>query len=75
MEVPPLLSLFARMAHLMGEGAFWIKCWPALFGSLTFLMVGRIVLSLGGRTFALVLSWLPFFSGCRTAFLTGIGCG
>jgi len=60
MEVPPLLSVFAAVTHLMGEGAFWIKCWPALFGSLTFLVVGRIVLSLGGKAFALVLSWLPF---------------
>jgi hypothetical protein len=60
MEVPPLLSVFAALTHLLGNGLFWIKLWPALFGALTFLMVGRIVLSLGGRSFALVLSWLPF---------------
>ena len=60
MEVPPLLSIFAALTHVLGDGVFWIKLWPALFGALTFLMVGKMVLSLGGRSFALVLSWLPF---------------
>lgn len=60
MEVPPLLSVFAALTHLLGDGVFWIKLWPSLFGSLTFVLVGKIVLSLGGRSFALVLSWLPF---------------
>jgi len=60
MEVPPLLSVFAWLTNLFGGGIFWIKIWPALFGAFTFLLVGKIILSLGGRTFALVLGWLPF---------------
>lgn len=60
MEVPPLLSVFAWITNFFGDGMFWIRIWPALFGMLTFLLVGKIILSLGGRTFALFLGWLPF---------------
>ena len=60
MEVPPLLSVFAWLTNLFGGNMFWIKIWPALFGSLTFMLAGKIILSLGGRAFALVLAWLPF---------------
>lgn len=60
MEVPPLLSVFAWITNLFGDGMFWIKIWPALFGALTFVLIGKIILSLGGKTFALILGWLPF---------------
>lgn len=60
MEVPPLLSLFAWLTNAFGASMFWIKIWPALFGAFTFLLVGKIILSLGGRVFALFLGWLPF---------------
>lgn len=60
MEVPPLLSVFAWLTNLFGAGMFWIKIWPALFGALTFLLVGKTILSLGGKAFALILGWLPF---------------
>ncbi len=60
MEVPPLLSVFAWITNVLGAGMFWIKVWPALFGAFTFLLVGKIILSSGGKTFALILGWLPF---------------
>jgi hypothetical protein len=60
MEVPPLLSVFAWVTNFFGAGMFWIRIWPALFGALTFFLVGRIILSLGGKAFALILGWLPF---------------
>ncbi|MEP7317140.1 MAG: glycosyltransferase family 39 protein [Panacibacter sp.] len=60
MEVPPLLSVFAWLTNLFGSGMFWIKIWPALFGAFTFILVGKIIISLGGKTFALILGWLPF---------------
>lgn len=63
MEAPPLLSVFAWLTNLLG-GAMWaIKIWPSLAGALTYLLVGRMVLHLGGRWFALVLAWMPFFAG------------
>jgi 4-amino-4-deoxy-L-arabinose transferase-like glycosyltransferase len=71
MEVPPLLSVFAWLTNLFGGGFFWIKFWPSLFGALTYLVVGRMVLAFGGRSFALLLSFLPFVFGAylRTNYL------
>ena len=63
MEIPPLLSVFAWLTHLFGDNIFWIKCWPSLFGAFTFLLTGRIILSLGGKNFALLLAFLPFILG------------
>jgi hypothetical protein len=63
MEAPPLLSVFAWLTNAMGGGMWAIKLWPSLAGALTFLLVGRLVLHLGGRWFALVLAWLPFVTG------------
>lgn len=63
MEVPPILSIFAWLTHLFGSGMFWIKLWPSLFGAATFIVAGKIVLSLGGRGFALLLLFLPFIFG------------
>jgi hypothetical protein len=60
MEVPPLLSVFAWLTNIFGDGVFWMKLWPSLFGSLTYIIVGKIILSLGGRSFAIFLAFLPF---------------
>src|SRR5690349_9144586 len=53
MEVPPLLSIFAWLTTLLGNSVFWIKFWSSLFGALTFIVTGKIVLSLGGKSYAL----------------------
>ena len=63
MEVPPLLSVFAWLVHLCGDGMFWIKFWPSLFGALNFIIVGKTIFSLGGKLFALLLGFLPFVTG------------
>jgi Dolichyl-phosphate-mannose-protein mannosyltransferase len=63
MEVPPLLSVFAWLTNSFGSSLFWIKWWPALFGALTFLLTGKIIVSLGGKWFALLLGFLPFVAG------------
>jgi Dolichyl-phosphate-mannose-protein mannosyltransferase len=60
MEVPPMMSVLASITNFFGAGAFWVKIWPALFGAFTFLLTGKIILSLGGKMFALILGWLPF---------------
>src|SRR5882724_5312636 len=60
MEVPPMLSILAWISNLFGFATFWIKIWPALFGAFTYFLVGKTILSLGGKAFALVLGWLPF---------------
>jgi hypothetical protein len=63
MEIPPLLSVFAWISNLFGHGIFWIKFWPSLFGAATYFIVGKIILSLGGRVLALFLGWFPFIFG------------
>ena len=63
MEVPPMLSVFAWLTNLLGGGMFWIKLWPSLFGAATFIVAGKIILSLGGKSFALFLLFLSFIFG------------
>jgi hypothetical protein len=63
MEVPPMLSIFAWLTHLFGDGMFWIKLWPSLFGAATFIVAGKIIQSLGGKSFALILLFFPFIFG------------
>ena len=63
MEIPPLLSIFAWISNWFGHGIFWIKLWPSLFGALTYFIVGKIILSLGGRSLALLLAFLAFVLG------------
>ncbi|MBI2730535.1 MAG: glycosyltransferase family 39 protein [Sphingobacteriales bacterium] len=60
MEVPPLLSVFAWLTNLLGGHIFWIKLWPDLFSVFTFLLVANIIVSLGGKRFAILMGWLPF---------------
>ena len=60
MEVPPVLSIFAWLTHLLGDGMFWVKFWPSLLGAATFVVAGKIVLSLGGKSFSLLLLFLSF---------------
>ena len=63
MEIPPMLSIFAWLTHLFGDGMFWIKFWPNLFGALTFIYTAKIVQKLGGSAFAIFLAFLPFIFG------------
>src|ERR1700759_669226 len=63
MEVPPMLSVFAWLIHILGDGMFWIKLVPSLFGAAVFIVAGKIVQSLGGKNFALILLFLSFIFG------------
>jgi hypothetical protein len=60
MEVPPLLSVFAWFTNLFGTSMFWLKFWPSVFGALTYIIVGKIIISFGGKVFALFLALLAF---------------
>ncbi|MEO8414071.1 MAG: glycosyltransferase family 39 protein [Ginsengibacter sp.] len=62
-EIPPMLSIFAWLTHLFGDGMFWIKFWPNIFGVLTFIITAKIIQKLGGRSFAIFLAFLPFIFG------------
>jgi Dolichyl-phosphate-mannose-protein mannosyltransferase len=63
MEIPPLLSVFAWFTNLFGDSMFWLKFWPSLFGALTYILVGKMILSFGGKSLALLLGFLAFIFG------------
>lgn len=71
MEIPPLLSVFAWFTNLFGDSMFWLKFWPSLFGALTYILVGKMILSFGGKSLALLLGFLAFIFGAylRVHFL------
>lgn len=60
---PPLLSFLSGISDLLGGGFFWIKFWPALFGAMTYVLVGRMILLFGGGRPALLIGFLPFVFG------------
>lgn len=53
-SVPPLTSWIAYIIKLLGNGFFWVKFFPALFGALTLLIVWKTIETLKGGLFALV---------------------
>ena len=57
-SVPPVTSWISWLINLLGGGVFWVKFFPALFGTLTIVIVWKTVEELGGKTFALMLSLL-----------------
>jgi hypothetical protein len=61
MEVPPMLSVFAWITQHLGNSMFWIKCWPSLIGALNLILIGKIVISEGGKQFSLLLLFCSFF--------------
>ena len=63
LELPPFMSALSYLTNIAGGSLFWIRFWPSLFGSLTFIIVGRMILLLGGDIFALLLGFLPFVFG------------
>lgn len=54
LSVPPLTSWFAMLVQLLGNGVFWVKFFPSLFGALTIALVWKTVEYLGGSWFALL---------------------
>ncbi len=57
-SVPPVTSWISCIIKLLGNGVFWVKIFPALFGALTIIVVWKIIEELKGNLFALVLGSL-----------------
>ncbi|MDX2069301.1 MAG: glycosyltransferase family 39 protein [Haliscomenobacter sp.] len=55
LSVPPFTSWVSYLILLLGNGVFWVKFFPALFGALTIFVVWKTIESLGGDLFALAL--------------------
>ncbi len=63
MEVPPLLSLFAKLTHLLGASFFWVKFWPSLFGAFNVFIVCLLAVEMGGRVFAQIVAGFSMIAG------------
>jgi hypothetical protein len=55
LSIPPLNSWIAYIINLLGNTVFWIRFFPALFGSLTLVVVWKSIETLKGNLFALIL--------------------
>lgn len=55
LSVPPFTSWISGVIYLLGNGIFWVKFFPALFGALTILVVWKAIEALKGTLFALIL--------------------
>ncbi|MEO7562135.1 MAG: glycosyltransferase family 39 protein, partial [Ferruginibacter sp.] len=57
-SVPPVTSWIAYLIKILGNGFFWVKFFPAAFGALTIVIVWKIIETLKGNLFALILGSL-----------------
>ncbi|MDR6560186.1 MULTISPECIES: glycosyltransferase family 39 protein [unclassified Arcicella] len=55
LSVPPVTSWFSYIILQLGNGIFWVKFFPALFGVLTMVVVWKAIEALKGGIFALIL--------------------
>lgn len=54
-SLPPFTSLISKLIFLLGGDLFWIRFFPALFGSLTIVFTWLIVEEMGGSMLSNVL--------------------
>ncbi|MEP6712295.1 MAG: glycosyltransferase family 39 protein [Ferruginibacter sp.] len=54
-SLPPVTSWIAYIIKLLGNGVFWVKFFPALFGTFTIVVVWKTIEALKGNLFALIL--------------------
>lgn len=55
-SVPPFTAWVSYIIKLLGNGVFWVKFFPALFGAITILVVWKAIEELKGNLFALILA-------------------
>ena len=55
-SVPPFTAFISKIIYYLGGSLFWIRFFPALFGSLTIIFTWLIVESAGGSLFAKILA-------------------
>ena len=52
LSVPPFTSWISHIIFLLGNGIFWVKFFPALFGAMTIIVVWFAIEELHGKLFA-----------------------
>ena len=55
LSLPPFTAWLSYIIGLLGYSEFWVRFFPALFGSLTLVLVWKTVEALRGGIFALIL--------------------
>ncbi len=59
-EMPPMLAVLGFISKLLGGSVDAVRLWGGVFGALTVILVGRIVLQLKGNTQAVFFACLAF---------------
>jgi hypothetical protein len=59
-EMPPLLAVLGYISKLLGGSVESVRIWGGLFGALTVIVVGKIVLQLKGNRTAVLFACLSF---------------
>lgn len=54
-SVPPVTSWISFLINQLGNGVFWVKFFPALFGALTIWLVWKTIEELNGGMIALII--------------------
>ncbi|WP_370627212.1 ArnT family glycosyltransferase [Pontibacter sp. HSC-14F20] len=54
-SIPPMTAWISYLIKLLGNGVFWVKFFPALFGALTIVVVWKAIEELNDNLFALIL--------------------
>ena len=60
MEAPPLMAVFSWLSLQLGNSMSIVRFWPAFFGALTIIIIGKTVLQLGGKIFAVGIACMSF---------------
>lgn len=61
LSIPPLTPTVARLWQaLFGSSVTAIRMIPAMIGALSIIMIGKIVIELGGRSWAILLACLAY---------------
>ena len=60
MEIPPITAFLAFLANTMGASVFVVRLFPAMIGVLSVYLLCRLVESLGGQKWAIILTGLAF---------------
>ncbi|MDR0792185.1 MAG: glycosyltransferase family 39 protein [Chitinophagaceae bacterium] len=66
LEMPPALALLGYASNLFTGSFYAVYVWTALFGALTLIVAGKIILELKGNVYAVVIGCLAFLT---SAFL------
>ena len=59
-EMPPLLAFLGAISRLFGNSLYAVHFWGSLFGALTVLLIGKIVIQLKGNVYAVFLACFSF---------------